>query len=71
MSILEQVIDIVADETGKRITDLTAETRFDSLGIDSLDFIALIQALESRCKCQIPDAEYVNLQTIGDVAARC
>lgn len=69
MTKIDRLIKAVSDETGAQ--NVTAETRFDSLGIDSLDFIALIQTVEGLFNCRIADEDYVNLQTIGDLAARC
>lgn len=69
MNKLDLVIKAVEEETGAK--NLTAETRIDSLGIDSLDFIALVQTLENLFNCRIEGEEYVHLQTVEDLAAKC
>lgn len=45
VNILEKVIEIVSRETGG---DVNADTRLDSLGLDSLEFVCLIQAIQSE-----------------------
>ena len=70
MSKLEKVIEIVARETGTPADSLNAATRLHSLGMDSLDFISLLRSIESEFDCTIADADYPNLQTIGDIAER-
>lgn len=56
---LQQVIDIVEDETG--CESVTPETRMESLGMDSLDFLALITRLN------IPDALVANMEKVHDL----
>ena len=55
---LEEVMDIVEDETDQAVTP---ETRLDSLGMDSLDFLALLTRLN------IPDAAVASLETVQDL----
>lgn len=53
------VIREVEDHTGK--TGLTAQTRLDSLGMDSLDF------LELMVKLNIPDDRVASMNVVGDL----
>lgn len=55
---LEEVMDIVEDETDQPVT---AETKLDTLGMDSLDFLALLTRLN------IPDIAVVHLDTVRNL----
>lgn len=67
MSILEKVIEIVSRETGG---DVNADTRLDSLGLDSLEFVCLIQAIQSEV-VDVPEEEFVNIETVDGIAKVC
>lgn len=43
------------------------DTRIDSLGLDSLDIIEVIMALEEEYNIEIPDDEVENIVTVNDV----
>ena len=47
---LASQLDIPADE-------ITRDTTFESLGVDSLDTVELVMALEEEFECEIPDDE--------------
>ena len=57
------VLEFISEEVGRTVT---AETRIEDLGIDSLDFISLIQSIGEKFK-EIPDSEFVKLNTVGDI----
>lgn len=67
---IERIIAIVAKETDKQMSGISAETRLDSLGIDSLEFVCLMQVIQREIG-DIPEAEWAGLETVGDVAAAC
>ena len=69
MSNLEKVISIIARETSRNPFNLGTDTRLDSLGIDSLDFLELIRMIEGEFNCTIADEQYAQLHTIGDLLA--
>ncbi len=55
---LEQVIGIVGDHTGQKVT---AETKLSDLGMDSLDFLELMVILN------VPDEIVPDLNTVLDI----
>jgi acyl carrier protein len=67
MTILQRVIAIVSEETNTSIEKLNANTSFSDLGLDSLEFMALIVAL--REMGDIPDEKIGGLNTIADVVS--
>ncbi len=61
------LIGVVEAESGKK--GLTLSSRLDELGLDSLEFVELMLEV-SRVFKDIPDAEWSQLETIGDIAAK-
>ncbi len=59
-SILQENLDIEPEEVSDNST-------FDSLGIDSLDMVELICDLEEACGVDFGEPE--NLETVGDLVA--
>jgi acyl carrier protein len=53
------VCRVVEDETGQSVE---WDTRIDSLGLDSLDFLNLMVV------CGVPDDKVAGLETVGDIA---
>jgi acyl carrier protein len=64
---LQKVIEIVGRETGA--PNILVSTRLDALGLDSLEFVALMVALQDIAT--IPDEEWVALNTVKDIAEAC
>lgn len=56
---IEEVIAIVDDETGKKVS---ADTELSTLEMDSLDFLALIVRIGN-----IPDAAVPRIETVNDL----
>jgi acyl carrier protein len=70
MSTLEQrVLEAFAKGTVKDVNDLTLETDFQSIDVDSTDLLCMIFELEEEFDFEIPqDFENKTFETIGDVA---
>ncbi len=66
--ILEKIKDIMEEELGKDRNEVTLESDIiKDLGLDSLDIVTLIMAVEDEYGFTADDDEIVNLKTIGDV----
>jgi acyl carrier protein len=65
MSLFEQVRKIIAEETGSNESWITESTTLDSLGVDSLEFVSLMQAIGAIKS--IPESRYYALNTVGDI----
>lgn len=61
-----QLLELVLEETGK-IADL--DTVLDTLDLDSLDFLELVNSFEKKFKTKVPDAEFVKLHRVSDFLA--
>ena len=66
-SVLERVIDIVAEQLGADKEKISADTHFvNDLGADSLDTVELVMELEEEFDINIPDDAAEKIQTIGE-----
>lgn len=66
--IFEKIKDIMEEELGKDRNEVTLESDIiKDLGLDSLDIVTLIMAVEDEYGFTADDDEIVNLKTVGDV----
>jgi acyl carrier protein len=64
-SIEEQVKSIVAEQLGVKEDEVTNDASFvDDLGVDSLDTVELVMALEEEFETEIPDEEAEKITTV-------
>jgi acyl carrier protein len=64
----ETVIDILAKQFGKEVSDIKLEMSIaDDLAADSLDLMEIIMQLESKFKVIIEDDEYNNSFTVKQI----
>ena len=55
--VFEKVKEIVVEQLGLEGNEITEETSFDSLGVDSLDLFQIIIEIEEAFNIQIENAE--------------
>ena len=66
--ILDKIKDIMETELGKNRHDVTLESDIiKDLGLDSLDIVTLIMAVEDEYGFTADDDEIAALKTVGDV----
>lgn len=65
MNTEQRVLDIVSDQIGRKRVSLD-DTR-STLGLDSLDEVETVIALEEEFDCEIPDEAAEGWETIGDI----
>lgn len=53
-SVLDQVIAIIAEQAVLDVSDVSAESTFEELGIDSLGLVESIFAIEERFDISVP-----------------
>jgi len=67
-SIEKDVIDIVVEQLGVDVTDVSLEKSFiEDLNADSLDITELVMTFEERFGFEISEEEAEKLKTVGDV----
>lgn len=65
----ERVIKILTETQHLDPGRVTAESTFEELGIDSLDGINIVFALENEFGIDIPDDSLPELRSVQDIAA--
>lgn len=64
----EEVKEVIVETLSCDEEDITPEALLaDDLGIDSLDAVELVLALEESCGVRIPDEALADLKTVQDV----
>ena len=66
MSTYETVQDILVTKFGLPADDISPETTFVELDLDSLDLVELSMAVEDRIGVGIDDDEVENIRSVGD-----
>ena len=67
MSIEETVVEVITREQHLEAGKVTLDSTFAELGIDSLDGVNILFALEEQFKIDIPDAVAQNMKTVRQV----
>ena len=68
MAVEKRVKEIVAEQLGRDVNEVTNEASFiDDLGADSLDIVELVMAMEDEFGIEIPDEEAEKIKTVKDV----
>ena len=66
---LERMNEIIAEQLDVNVEELKPETNFkEDLGVDSLDLIELVMALEEEFDTEIPSEDLEKIATINDIA---
>lgn len=66
-SLLKKVTEIIAERKKISADEITIETTFGDLGVDSLEALSLIYDFEDAFNVEIPNEEAVNIQKVGDI----
>ncbi|MDD2568577.1 MAG: acyl carrier protein [Clostridia bacterium] len=53
MTVLNKVAEILADHTDVAVEEITMETNFEKLGLDSLDMVDLVMQMEEEFDVKI------------------
>ncbi len=67
MNVEEKVIEIIAREQHLQPGVVKADSTFDELGIDSLDGVNILFALEEEFKIDIPDSVAQRMRSVHQV----
>ena len=70
MSIDEKVIEAVAKVAKRKISDVQVDSRFEQLGMDSLDRVTLLFELEQAFDIDIPEESVKDIETVQDIISR-
>jgi acyl carrier protein len=62
-----RVLRIIADNQKKDVSLVTIESSFEELGIDSMDAVNIVFALENEFNINVPDEEMKNIRSVRDI----
>ncbi|MCX7694297.1 MAG: acyl carrier protein [Caloramator sp.] len=63
----ENIRNIIADQLNLDANEITEETTFVDLGVDSLDLFQILISLEDEFGVEIPNEDAENIKTVKDV----
>ena len=63
--VFEAIAELVAERVEKDVSEITPESSFKELGIDSLDTVELVMKLEDKLDCEIELTAKVS--TVGEL----
>ena len=66
MNVFEKIAGVIADHTGGDASEITEETTFEDLGVDSLDIVEMVMRLEEELGVQLELEE--KFETVGALA---
>lgn len=66
-SLTEKVLQIIAETQRKELSQVSIDSSFEELGIDSMDGVNIIFALENEFNVNVPDEEVRNIRSVRDM----
>ena len=63
----KRVLSIIAETQRKELSQVTVENSFEELGIDSMDGVNIVFALENEFNINVPDEEVKNIRSVRDM----
>ena len=64
-SLFVRIKELIAQTAGVPVEKILAESKFQDLGMDSLDALSLISDLEQEFNIKIPNQELLKIKTVG------
>lgn len=65
--VTSRVLRIIADNQRKDVSLVTIDSGFEELGIDSMDAVNIVFALENEFNINVPDEEMKNIRSVRDI----
>jgi acyl carrier protein len=65
--VASRVLRIIADNQRKDVSLVTIDSSFEELGIDSMDAVNIVFAIENEFNVNVPDAEMQNIRSVRDI----
>jgi acyl carrier protein len=65
--VTERVLRIIAENQKKDLSLVVIDSSFEELGIDSMDAVNIVFALENEFGINVPDEEMKNIRSVRDI----
>jgi acyl carrier protein len=62
-----RILRIIAETQRKDVSSVTIDSTFEELGIDSMDGVNIVFALENEFNINVPDEEVKNIRSVRDM----
>ena len=62
-----RILRIIAETQRKDASQVTIDSSFEELGIDSMDGVNIVFALENEFNINVPDEEVKNIRSVRDM----
>lgn len=62
-----EIIEAISEATGASVKDIEQANALEDIGIDSLDVLELVFAIENRFSISIKNEELTEIETIDDL----
>lgn len=69
LDISKRVIELIAEQLHKPVSEITPSSKLEELGADSLDRVEMIMKLEDEFQVEIKDEEAERFVTVDDLIA--
>ena len=63
----QRILRIIAETQRKDQSQVTIDSSFEELGIDSMDGVNIVFALENEFNINVPDEEVKNIRSVRDM----
>ena len=67
MGLSKQALSDVAPSRKADFANITADTKIEALGLDSISTMEIVNAIEEKIETTFPDEELAKVQKIGDL----
>jgi acyl carrier protein len=65
--VTDRVLRIIADNQRKDLSLVNIDSSFEELGIDSMDAVNIVFAIENEFNVNVPDEEMKNIRSVRDI----
>ena len=67
MALIKQALSDVAPSRKADFANITADTKIEALGLDSISTMEMVNGIEEKIETTFPDEELAKVQKIGDL----
>ena len=69
MMVFDKLKNMIKDDLGFEVDDLTLESTLEDMGADSLDAVELIMAIEEEYNIEIAEADAMQFTSLGNIVS--
>lgn len=69
MNTYDKLIELTAEVLQRPVEEIRPDLSMDEQGVDSLDVVEVLMAIEDRLGIYVPDSAVVEMRTLTDLAA--